>query len=97
MAKKYGLSEVGCYIDGAYGDDHARKKLSDMVRPWNKEIADELDSDAGEGEFSYEIVDDATDILNREAVTEAVYFEWDCGDLCLFAAGEEAARHGQID
>jgi len=92
MAKKkeeltpvYGEGDTGCWIDGAFGDDHRREKLAGLVAPFDAELAEEL---RGPGSDDLSEEDDAIDRLNDQAVEEGYLFVFDSGDLLLVKEDE---------
>lgn len=80
---KYGASDVGCYIDGAYGLRHARAKLEGLIAGFAKtEHQKATLSDLGSSEWYDEVMDEATDILQAHTDEDYVWC-WESGDLIL--------------
>jgi hypothetical protein len=91
METKYTKTDLGCYVDGAFGVDHAYEVVAGLVEPYDKELAAELYALASgetEDEFGSETLDDATDILNQY-VEDGICFYWYAGDL-LLGSNEDA-------
>ena len=77
-------SDVGCWVDGAYGMDHARDKVAEMLVGIDDKMSDELGAMSDEDEFLSEAIDAATDLLN-DHVAEGLCFVWYAGDLILMS------------
>jgi hypothetical protein len=94
MALAYTKKDVGCWIDGAFGEEHRRAKLADMVRDLEtREMIDTrgysvveslssapTDSDRIPADFSDE--DDALEIL-QEFTESGLVWTFESGDLLL--------------
>ena len=88
----YNKSDLGCHIDGAYGTDHARRKLIDMLeyclcayspnekpRPQIEKIQTYLEQEPSDDMSEF---DEATEIL-QDHTTDGLVWIWDGGDLIL--------------
>lgn len=80
MGYRFTSQDVGCWADGAYGEDHRRRKLAAMLRDLGAEGAalylDEEPSD------DYSEEDDALDILQKHTAPGLLWF-MESGDLLL--------------
>ena len=93
MALAYTKKDVGCYIDGAFGEEHRRAKLADMIR--NLETQEMIDhrgysvveSLANESPDDYGDEDDALDIL-QEFTESGLVWTFESGDLLLLNESE---------
>jgi hypothetical protein len=80
---------TGCFIDGAYGEEHAVQVMAGLLqrvmRATGDEEANELlveyDDDLDPEDFG-EWLDDATDVLQNNTA-DGLVWEWEAGDLCL--------------
>lgn len=72
--------DLGCWVDGAYGMEHAGQKLASMLSDEHHALCNELLHP--EGEFYSEALDDATAIL-QEDTEEGLVWIWEAGDLIL--------------
>lgn len=82
-------SDVGTWIDGAYGTDHALAKMADMLKmvdPAGATLLDEYDEGI-DPEFEQEWLDDATEVIS-DATEEGLCWDWDSGDLVLLPCSE---------
>ena len=85
LINKWSRKEVGVWIDGTYGLDHARAKLWRMVYTTYPstnvyaELIESLKGDAPDGPWDE---DEALDALN-DACEDGLSFEWYEGDLML--------------
>lgn len=87
---KFNKSDCGCYIDETYGFDHAIRKLSHLVNPFDLDIAEELlNCLNNDGTLIEEKIDEAfelqliaTEVL-QENTEEELFWDWDCGNLIL--------------
>jgi hypothetical protein len=78
--------DVGCYADGAYGHDHIRERLADLVESVGRrslaldklieDLRNPMSDDASEEE-------DALDYL-QTFTAEGVYWAFEGGDLILW-------------
>ena len=88
----YTESDLGCHIDGAYGTDHARRKLIDMLeyclcayspnenpRPQIEQIQNYLEQEPSDDMSEF---DEATEIL-QDHTADGLVWIWDSGDLIL--------------
>lgn len=77
--KAFGITDVGRWIDGAFGEQHTRNKLADMVESLDgrHKLVAEL---RGEPSDNFGEEDDALDVLNANC-DERVYFKFVNGDL----------------
>lgn len=95
---KFGPRDVACYADSAFGHDHARKVLADLVEmnAWRvtndaKEVCrinsliDELRGEMSDDDCE---TDEALEFLNEKCCTKGVYFDFENGDLILFPESE---------
>jgi len=82
-------AEIGCWIDGAFGMDHAADKLMAMLAncPQTESIETLIDELDPTSVVRYEVLDDATDAL--WAFTEpGLVWIWEAGDLILTTKDE---------
>lgn len=72
----------GCWADGAYGHEHVRRRLAELVREFDENIADELLKPMSD-DASEEM--DALQILNDNTIHPNYYVVWEFvdGDLML--------------
>ena len=93
MALAYTKKDVGCWIDGAFGLDHQRAKLADMIRDLETQemidtrgysVVESLASDAPDDDSD---VDDALDILQQFTDADLVWC-FESGDLLLMLESE---------
>lgn len=82
---KYTKKDIGCWIDGAYGEKHSRIKLATMMEELgNMELARELLKEPSE---DWEEMNDATYTL-EENTEEGLMWIWEAGDLILTDEGD---------
>lgn len=74
MKPEYGKSEMGCWIDGAFGHDHAHEKIASMLG-WKGR-------NPGDCTIDYCSLDDDTEKL-YETTDLNLSWIWDGGDLIL--------------
>lgn len=90
MAKRikdlYTEADVGCYADGANGHDYVRSRLATMVRPYQAQLAEALNTTPSDDHWEE---DEALEALNNEACEGDVYFTFDGGDLILTLGEDE--------
>lgn len=95
---RYYKSDVGCWIDGAFGIQHAAEKLSSMLsfaRQGESEtpsqaqerwlLVEDLDAFSSgntDDEFIEETFDDATEFL-QGVTADGLVWIWEAGDLIL--------------
>jgi len=90
MEKVYTANDCGCWIDCAYGPEHARDKLADMLKECRAyapldtqrtidEICEQLTKSMSDDDWE---TDAGTDLLN-EYTAEGLVWIWDAGDLIL--------------
>lgn len=99
-------SDKGCWIDGAYGEDHAKNKMASMLEDIQAAIASEV-FDVGVYSLLKEYneermpsgsialdqwITDATDDLQRHTADGLVWI-WDAGDLILTSQEEIDCNH----
>ena len=92
----YTDEDIGQWIDGAFGDEHAVNKMQDMLgdvvdatkgkgyagATGDLLLAELEDEWEGEDFDVQEWLDDATDVLQRVTASDLTW-EWDAGDLVL--------------
>jgi len=84
----YTKEDVGCYIDGAFGMDHACDVLANLVGAVLTEASSRekivlgLRLDHKRLSDDHSELDDATDIL-QEHTEDGLVWIWDAGDLIL--------------
>jgi hypothetical protein len=89
MALAYTKKDCGCYIDGAFGEDHRRAKLASLIRGLEtSEMIDArgysvLESLQGNPPDDLSDEDDALDILSQ-FTEDGLIWEFNAGDLILF-------------
>jgi len=104
----YTKEDIGCYIDGAFGMDHAMVKLAILLIDFmplsvnntrqfpSEELAETyeilLSGDESKLSDDYSELNDATDIL-QEHTEDGLVWIWDAGDLILTA--DEVLRREQ--
>lgn len=94
MAKQheYTARDVGQYIDGALGEEHAVEKMADLLGGIESTAADDLLEEYDDGtlpeEERDEWLDDATEVL-QDATDPALTWVWEAGDLILTDEKEE--------
>lgn len=85
-------NDAGCYIDGAFGMDHARQKLADLLAcvPQSGKVRRLIaELEAGEDtEFIYEAIEEALDILALHTAEDMIWL-LEAGDLVLTENIEE--------
>lgn len=78
--------DVGQWIDGAFGHEHAMTKMADMLGDVDSQRAQNLLAEYDDGELDDESedewLDDATNAL-QEVTRDGLTWEWDGGDLLL--------------
>lgn len=88
--KLYGASDVGCYVDGAFGHAHRRARLAELVADCgDTELVESLQGDMPDDAWDE---DAAVDWLQEQTVDGYVWVS-DCGDLCL-CTEKEADENG---
>src|ERR1700735_2119802 len=88
MALAYTKKAIGCYIDGAFGQDHRRAKLADLIRDLETQdminargySVTECLTEEPSDDFSEE--QDALDILQEFTEADLVWV-FEAGDLIL--------------
>lgn len=89
--KIFSKEDIGCYIDAAFGLDHARRRLvellscvprSSKVQKLMVELEEEENLD-----FIFEAMDEAVDILSQYT-TEDIMWLFEAGDLILMEVEE---------
>jgi hypothetical protein len=88
----YNDKDIGQWIDGAYGLEHAVNKMQGMLADVEDAggavgaeagvVLSELPDDLGEDFDEQEWLDDATDLLQRATASDLTW-EWDAGGLVL--------------
>lgn len=71
---------LGCYADGAFGHDHVRRVLKDLVEETggSEDLVNSLQGAMPDDAWDeYE----ALDWLNEHAASEGCAWEFNCGDL----------------
>jgi hypothetical protein len=90
-------SDLGSWIDGAYGSEHAIQKMEEMLGDLGTQYAENLmgeldeiaDLELDEASDAYdEWLDDATTALQEETEPGLVW-EWEAGDLVLRESEED--------
>lgn len=93
----YTRADLGCWVDCAYGTDHAVAKLHDMLRSCDGmtgahlDMAEESPPDCEnweDSEFCNEYLDDMTEALYFYTEPGLVWL-WDAGDLILTDDSED--------
>ena len=79
--KIFTRDDIGCWIDGAYGIDHAADKLAAMLLDCGETAAAQMLAVRDEDFISDEI-DDATELLDQYTA-EGLSWYWTAGDLIL--------------
>ena len=78
--------DIGTWIDGALGEEHAMTKmaemLTDVATARANSLLEEYDADEIDEEFEQEWLDDATEEL-QVATKDGLVWEWEAGDLFL--------------
>ena len=93
MALAYTKKDVGCYIDGAFGEEHRRTKLADMVRDLETaEMIEQrgysvVESLSNENVDDISDEDDALEIL-QEFTESGLVWMFEAGDLLLMDESE---------
>jgi len=89
--RQFTAVSVGCWIDGAFGEDHAVAVLVGMlarIEDTNAHAAQLLTEVPESGdEFISDWQDAATDAL-QESTAEGLTWDWNAGDLCLCLESE---------
>lgn len=90
--KNFGREDAGCYIDGAFGIDHARQRLAELLAcvPQSSKVRRliaELESEENT-DYVYEAMEEAVDILALYTVEDMIWL-FEAGDLVLTEAIEE--------
>jgi hypothetical protein len=85
---RYTSSDIGCWVDGAYGIDHALAKIADMLSDLpsaqSSSLARLLREDT---ESADEMLDEACDLL-AEHTDPGLIWVWVGGDLLLLREEE---------
>lgn len=89
--KVFTKEDIGCYIDGAYGFDHARQRLAELLTcvPQSsrvRQIIAELESEENI-DYVYEAIEEALDVLSQYTSEEVVWM-MEAGDLTLMEVEE---------
>jgi len=87
MKKTFTEKDVGCWIDGAFGTDHAMLKLRELIHTCPDIPEKELDTilasaDPQKLSDSYWEFDEAESIL-QDNTEEGLIWVWETGDLML--------------
>ena len=84
-ATKFRRADCGCWIDGAFGMEHAAAKLRVMLMDCgeaNTGLLDELEEVKPEDDDFDSIIEAATDALDAFCDPDVVWL-WEAGDLLL--------------
>lgn len=96
----FGADHTGTWIDGAFGDDHAREKMKGMLeamidlegieKPLMSISANRLyaELDDADNEFVDETLNEATELL-QGSTREGYVWSWEAGDLVLFPPDDD--------
>lgn len=90
-------SDMGCWVDGAFGMDHAIRKLRDLVTRIDKShklleeyhaeiVGNSLKQWITDG-YAGEWLDDATEVL-QDHTSPGLVWIWEAGDLILMDESE---------
>jgi hypothetical protein len=94
MALAYTKNNTGCYIDAAFGEDHRRAKLADLIRDLETQEMIEtrgysvVESLAIESPDDFSDEEDALEIL-QQFTESGLVWSFEAGDLIL-ATEEES-------
>lgn len=72
--KPYTANDLGCYIDGTFGHDHAHETIATLLGWKGRRPADCIDD--------YCSLDDDTELLDKHT-EDGLYWLWYEGDLIL--------------